>query len=48
MMPVQGTAGGEFGSRQGDLEILSSSRSREVLRDMCRDANLSVVGYGRG
>ena len=48
MMPVQGAAGGGFGSRQGDLETLSSSRLREVLRDVCGDANLSFVGYGRG
>ena len=35
MMPVQGTGGGGgggFGSHQGDLEILSSSRLRGVER----------------
>lgn len=47
MMPVQGGGGGGFGSRQGDLEILSSLKLREVLRDVCGDANLSFVGYGR-
>ena len=45
IMQMQGSGGG--GSRQGDLEILSSSRLREVLRDVCGDANLSFVGYGR-
>jgi hypothetical protein len=51
MMPMQGAAGsgssGGFGSHQGDLKILSSSRLREVLREVCEDANLSFVGYGR-
>jgi hypothetical protein len=48
MMPMQGAAGGGgFGSHHGDLKILSSSRLREVLREVCGDANLSFVGYGR-
>ena len=49
VMPMQGAAGsgGGFGSHQGDLKILSSSRLREVLRDVCGDANLSFVGFGR-
>jgi len=50
MMPVQGAGGGVgggFGCRQGDLEILLSSRLREMLKDVCGDANLSFVGYGR-
>ena len=47
MMPMQGAGGSGFGSHQGDLKILSSLRLREVLRDVCGDANLSFVGYGR-
>jgi len=46
MIPVQGApgGGGGFGGRQGDLEILSSSRL--MLRDVFGDANLSFLGYG--
>jgi len=46
MMPVQSAAssGGGFGSRQSDLEVFSWSRLREVLRDVCGDANLNSDG----
>ena len=49
MTRVQGSAaaGTGFNGGQGDLEMLSSSRLREVLREVCGDANLSFVGYGR-
>jgi hypothetical protein len=47
MMLVQGAAGGGggggFESHQGDVEIVSCLRLREVLRDVCGDANLNFI-----
>jgi hypothetical protein len=49
MTRVQGpaAAGARFNNGLGDVEMLSSSRLREVLMEVCGDANLSFVGYGR-
>jgi len=35
-----GTAGAGLNNGQGDLGMLSSSRMREVLRDVCGDAKI--------
>ena len=35
------------GSGMGEVEILSSSRLREILRDACGDAMLSFPGFSK-
>ncbi|KAF8965587.1 Sec34-like family-domain-containing protein [Flammula alnicola] len=45
MRRVGGGSGYDGG--QGDMDILNSSRLREVLRDVCGDSSLNFLGYGR-